>query len=89
MKTASPWSDCRSTLNDAYTLDRTVPDEWYARRRDLHLITRNTHTRQWSIPLSGFEPTIPASERLQTHTLDSAATGTGKQAYYILDVTVL
>jgi len=25
----------------------------------------------------GFEPTIPASERLQTHALDRAATGTG------------
>ena len=25
----------------------------------------------------GFEPTIPASERLQTHVLDRAPTGTG------------
>jgi hypothetical protein len=27
--------------------------------------------------LSGFEPTIPASERPQTHALDRAATGIG------------
>jgi len=25
----------------------------------------------------GFEPTVPASERLQTHALDGAVTGTG------------
>ena len=27
---------------------------------------------------AGFEPIIPANERLQTHALDSAATGIGK-----------
>jgi hypothetical protein len=27
------------------------------------------------MPSGGFEPTIPASERPQTHTLDRAATG--------------
>jgi hypothetical protein len=36
----------------------------------------NTHNRQTSIPPVGFEPTIPAGERLQTHALDRAATGT-------------
>jgi len=35
----------------------------------------------------GFEPTVPASERLQTHALDRAATGNGdhflqKPIYY-------
>jgi len=31
------------------------------------------------MPPAGFEPTIPASERPQTHALDCAATGTGIQ----------
>jgi len=30
------------------------------------------------MPLAGFEPTIPASERPQTHALDRAATGIDK-----------
>ena len=29
------------------------------------------------MPLAAFEPTIPASMRPQTHTLDGAATGIG------------
>jgi hypothetical protein len=29
------------------------------------------------MPLVGFEPTIPASARLQTYALDGAATGIG------------
>ena len=33
---------------------------------------------QTSMPLAGFEPTIPTSERPQTHALNGAATGTGK-----------
>jgi hypothetical protein len=38
------------------------------------------HTRnrtQTSMPPAGFEPTIPASERPQTHALDHATTGIG------------
>jgi hypothetical protein len=42
-------------------------------RRDLYLTTHNTHKRQTSMPPVGFEPTIPASERPQTHALDRAA----------------
>jgi hypothetical protein len=30
---------------------------------------------------AGFEPAIPASQRLQTHALDRAATGIGRQKY--------
>ena len=30
------------------------------------------------MPPAGFEPTIPASERPQTHALDRAATGIGQ-----------
>jgi hypothetical protein len=53
-------------------------DEWSARRRDLYLTTHNTHNRQTSITLVGFETTISAGERSQTYALDRAATGTGK-----------
>jgi hypothetical protein len=59
------------------TLGRTPLDEWSARRRDLYLTTHNTHKRQTSKPPKGFE--IQASERPQTHALDRAATGIGKQ----------
>ena len=38
----------------------------------------NTHRRQTSMPLAGFESAIPASERSQTHALDHAPT-----AHYI------
>jgi hypothetical protein len=59
------------------TLFRTPPDEWSARHRDLYLTTHNTHNRH-SLPPSGLEPTIPASERTKAHPLDRAATGIGK-----------
>jgi hypothetical protein len=45
---------------------RTPLDEWSARRRDLYLTRHNTHKRDTSRPPAGFEPAIPASERLQT-----------------------
>ena len=57
------------------TLGKTPLDEGSARRRDLSLTTHNTHMRQTSMPLAGFEATIPASVRPQTHALDRAATG--------------
>ena len=60
------------------TVGRIPLDEWSARRRDLYLTTHNTHNRQTSIPLVGFEPTIPTTERPQTHALERAATGTGE-----------
>jgi hypothetical protein len=55
------------------TLGRTPPDEWSVRRRDLYL----THIlkRQISMPPAGFELTILAKERPQTHALDRAVTG--------------
>jgi len=34
------------------------------------------------MPPVGYEPTISAGERPQTHALDCAATGTGRQADY-------
>jgi hypothetical protein len=62
------------------TLGRTPLDEWSARRRDLYLTKHNTHKRQTSMPPARFEPTIPVSERPQTHALDRAATGIGIHA---------
>jgi hypothetical protein len=34
------------------------------------------------MPPAGFEPTMPARERPQTHVLDRAATGTGRFSYH-------
>jgi len=59
------------------TLGRTPLDEWSARRRVLYLTTYNTHKRQTSTPVAGFEPIIPTSEQPQTHALDRAAIGIG------------
>jgi hypothetical protein len=41
------------------------------------MTTHNNHNSETSMPLAGFEITTPASERLQTHVLDCAATGIG------------
>ena len=59
------------------TVDRTPLDEWSACRRGLYLTTHNTHNRQISMPLAGFEPTISAGERPQAYALDRAPTGIG------------
>ena len=56
---------------------RTPLYEWSSRRRD-DLTTHNTHKKQTSMLSAGFEPTVPASQRSQTHALDRAATATGK-----------
>ena len=74
--------DSRSHSVKHTTLGRTPLDEWSARRRDLYLTKHNTHKRQTSIPPAGFEPTIAAGERPQTHVLDHAATGIGRYAFY-------
>jgi len=51
-----------------------------ARRRDLYLTTYNTQQEtDTHAPPTGFETTIPISERPQTYALDRAATGIGKQ----------
>jgi hypothetical protein len=66
-----------SSLSMTYThththtqIGRNPLDEGSARRRDLYL---TTHNRQTSMPPTGFELAIPASERPQTHSLDRAA----------------
>ena len=66
------------------TIGRTPLEEWSARRRDLYLTTHDTHNRQISMPMVGFEPTISVGERPQTYASDRTATGTG-----ITGVTVL
>jgi len=43
-----------------WTIDQSVS-------RDVYLTTRNTHKRLSPMPLAGFEPTIPVSERPQTY----------------------
>jgi hypothetical protein len=65
------------------TLRRTPLDEWSARRSNFYLTTHNTQRKQISMPLGGFEPTIPASERPQTHALDGAPTGIGLRYKYL------
>ena len=59
------------------TLGRTPLEEWSAECRDLYMTTQNTHNRQTSKPPTGFEPTMPVSQRPQIHALDRAATGIG------------
>jgi hypothetical protein len=61
-----------------YTTVGTTPlDEWSAQRRDLYLTTHSIQKRQTSMHPAGFETTIPANERQQTHALDRAVTGIG------------
>jgi len=50
------------------TRSRTPLDERSA-NIDLYLTTHNTHKRQISMSPVGFEPTIPVSQRPQTHAL--------------------
>ena len=71
------------------TVGRTPLDEGSVRRRDLCLTTHNTHNRNTSMPPLGFKPTISAGERLQTYTLDRAATGTGSLAFTDVKLRVL
>jgi hypothetical protein len=63
------------------TVGRTPLDERSARCRDLYLTTHNIHNTQTSISTVGFQPTITASEQLQTYALDYTATGTGTEPY--------
>jgi len=69
------------------TLGRAPLDEWSARRKDLYLTTHNSHKRDTSMPLAGFEPAVAASERSQTHLLDRAATGIGDCAIFSVFVS--
>ena len=70
------------------TLGRTPLDQWSARIRDLYLTTNSIHKRQTSMPSEGFELTILAVKRRQTHVLVLTATGTGNKQYCSLIVIV-
>jgi len=58
------------------TVGRTPLRGRSARRSHLHLKTNKTNNRQTSLPPGGFETTISAGERPQTHALERAANGT-------------
>jgi hypothetical protein len=81
------------TLNDTHThthtqtLGRTPLDEESVRRRDLYLTTQNTHKKETSMPPAGFEPAIRAREQPQTHVLDRAATGIGRNKVHFIYTT--
>jgi len=62
------------------TLGKTPLDKWYPDAANFTW-QHNIHNRQTSMPSAVFEPTIPTSERQQTHVLDRAATGTGWDLY--------
>jgi len=60
-----------------YHIRQTSVGKSSAQNRDLYLTPQNTQKRPTSMPPAGQEPAIPASQRLQTHALDCAATGIG------------
>ena len=64
-----------NTYIHTHTLSRTPLYWWSARCKDLYLTTHNTHNRQIYTPPVGFEPTISASDRRKTYSLNSAANG--------------
>jgi len=64
------------------TFGKTPLDEGSVRRRNLYLTTHNTHNREIAMSPMGFEPTVPASERPQTHILDGATTRIGIYLLY-------
>jgi hypothetical protein len=55
-----------------------------AHDRNLYLTKHNNHNRQTSMLQAGFEPTIPASDRLQIYVLDHATTGIRRHRHEIL-----
>ena len=63
------------TLSGHNTFGTTPVVKSSAQRRDLYLTPQNIQKRSTSTPPAGFEPPIPASQRLQTHALDCATTG--------------
>jgi hypothetical protein len=67
----------------------TALDGRSALSRDLYLTTHNTHKEQISMPSAEFEPTILASERPETDTLDRAATGIARSITYSVKIQAL
>ena len=71
----------RSHSLHTFSPGKTPLEELSARHRDPYLKTHNTHNRQTAVPPSGFEHTIPAGERPQTHALDVLAGEIGSWPY--------
>jgi hypothetical protein len=64
------------------TVGRTPLDEWSARRRPLPDNTQ--HWQETDIhAFCGIQPTVPATERPQTHASDRSATGIGLILYRV------
>ena len=68
------------------TISKTRLDERSARRKELYLITHNTHKRETFMIPAEFEPVIPVSEMPQTQVLDRATTGICKHSILILEM---
>jgi hypothetical protein len=68
------------------TLGMTPLDDWSAHCRDLYLITCKTYKGETSMPPAGFELRIPASEKLQTYTLDCVDTGVSNLLTYTFKI---
>jgi hypothetical protein len=78
--TTAPVGQGLLIVKDSWSLSETphlVGLLWTSDQPDAETSTwqHNTQERQTYIPLVGFEPAIPASQRPQNHTLDRAATG--------------
>jgi len=54
---------------------------WTSDQPEAETSDNTQHSQETFMPLAGFEPTIPASERPQTHDLDSAIIGIGGGLY--------
>jgi len=80
----------RSLTTTHTTLHSTPVNDWSARCRDFYLKTYNTQKRHTSMPLAGFEPAVPASERPQAYALgygyNGARTDTTQQTNICLGI---
>jgi len=78
---ASSWTRLHMIIHRRTTRGRSPLDDWSARSRDFYLITHKNQKRPTSMSSAGFEPTISASERPQTHTWDRAVAGIDHKTY--------
>jgi hypothetical protein len=76
------YSECQGNFFKAHPYSfkhmkicRTPLDYWSGKLKTLCLTTLNTHNRKISKPPAVIEPTIPPSQRPQSHFLENVATG--------------
>jgi len=84
---ASCWTTAAPYLDFTVIPNWTHHNLWDSTGRVISLTYRalpdNTqHSQQTPMPLTGFEPAVPANKRPQTHALDRAATSTGQHQTY-------